>query len=100
MVCLSPVDIVEFIPRCFENTHGDVLPAILREMGETASQLLHTSSELHIHREQSRALQGVVERCRMRWYEFAQFLLISKTTRPYISKIAKYTQRKSFEWEF
>lgn len=82
--CLS-VDIVKFIPRYLENAYRDVLPAILMKSGKTVDSF--SSSQ-----EQSVALQGIIVEHRMTWFLFAQLLLKSKASRPYIYKIAEYTR--------
>ena len=79
---------MKFIQRYLSrDTHRDVLPSLLRELGSTAYNLLRSTSQ----QIQSDALQEVVKKCRMTRFHFAQCLLRSKPTRPFIFALAKYT---------
>ena len=89
------VAIVDFIQCCLSrNTHRDVLPSLLRELGSTHSELLRFSSQ----QTQSEALQKVVKKCRMTWFHFARCLLRSHSARPFIFEIAKWTGGESCGW--
>ena len=82
------VDVVNFIQTSFtRNTHKDVFRTLLRELGVTDHQILRFAS----WQEQSVELQAVVKRSHMTWFQFAQYLLRSRLTRPFVFKIAEYT---------
>ena len=82
------VDVVNFIQTSFtRNTHKDVLCTLLTELGVTDHRILRSAS----WQEQSVALQAVVERNHMTWFQFAQYLLRSRQTCPFVFKIAEYT---------
>lgn len=89
------VAIVDFIQYYLSrNTHRDVLPSLLRELGSTDSRLLRFSSQ----QTQSDALQEVVRKSQMTWFHFARCLLRSNPTRPFIFEIANWTGGESCGW--
>ena len=82
------VGVVNFIQTSFtRNTHRDVLRTLLGELGVIDSQILHFASL----QKQCVALQEVVKARSMTWFQFAQYLLRSRLTRPFVFKIAEYT---------
>ena len=82
------VDVVNFIQTSFtRNTHRDVLRTLLTELGVADHQILRFAS----WQEQFVELQAVVKRSHMTWFQFAQYLLRSRLTRPFVFKIAEYT---------
>ena len=86
-------DIAEFIQLSLEkNCHKDVLPALLNELN--VPHLLHSRSQ----EELSAGLQAMVKERRMSCFHFAQLLLRSKTSRPFIFEFAAQTG-ESLEWE-
>ena len=72
----------------------DVLCSLSTEMlGVKGHQLVcsHPSEQ-----QLSEALQAAVTERRMKWFEFAQYLLRSKSTRRFVFEIASYTKSESY----
>ena len=82
------VDVVNFIQTSFtRNIHRNVLRTLLGELGVTNHQILRFATLP----EQCVALQAVVKANGMSWFQFAQYLLRSRQTRPFVFQIAEYT---------
>lgn len=85
-------DIAEFIQHTLgKNCHKDVLPTLLNEL-KVSLHLYSLSQE-----ELSAKLQAMVKERQISWFQFAQFLLRSEATRPFIFDITEHTGGESFE---
>lgn len=85
--------IVKFIQITLgKNPHKDVFPTLLNEL--KASHFLRFTET---QEELSAALQRMVKERRMSWFCFAQYLLRSERTRPFIFAFADHTS-ESLEW--
>ena len=85
------VDVVAFICHHFGgNAPRDVVSALHREIVPSHQSYSFPPSSQQL----SEAMQQVVkERC-MTWLQFARYLLLSRTTRPFVFKIVQYTRGK------
>lgn len=76
-----------FIRRCLVNAPEDVLQSILKEvLGGKANKL---PPSVQGRQQLYKALETAVKDRSMTWFEFAQFLLRTKSTRPFIFYIEK-----------
>ena len=85
VLCLA--DVTNFIRKYFEAKTKDVLRALLSELGITDFNILRNGSRQDLFV----AVQAEVQRHRMTWFHFAQYLLRSKKTRSIVFQIAEYT---------
>ena len=81
------VGVVAFICRhCGGNAPRDVVSALHREVVPCHQSYSFPPSSQQL----SEAIQQVVkDRC-MTWFQFAHYLLLSRTTRPFVFKIPQY----------